>query len=515
MRSHNANNLFMRSSKKVSQPSQTAPKIQVVSQERKSASWTIKNPHAAGIDLGSRRHFVAVPPDSVAENESFVRDFGPFTDELQKMVEWLKACGVKTVAMESTGVDWVPVYRHLDRAGLEVILVNTKQRKHAPQRKTDVMDCQWIQQLHSYGLLSGSFVPEELIQRFRILTRHRERMIDRAKQDTQPIQKALTEMNVPLHHVISDVMGETGQRILKAILAGERDPDRLLELRDEQISLSTKAQMRSALIGDYRGEQVWVIGQAYESFLFAHQQIEATDVALEKLLGSMAVEARKRREAMVPADKSKAAPVENSEKPSGEPPKAPGKKKPCQTRKRNDPKVKLEPLLSEVFGIDLTQVLGFRVLGLLVLLAEVGFDLSRFPNAKAFASWLGLCPNNKISGGKVLSRRTKHVVNRLSIFLRMSAVALGRTETTLGWFYRRQRAQLGPSGAATATARKLACLVYHLIKKQEVYVEPDLLKHKIQYNQRRRSKLIKQIEQLGYEVIVKPKKETETLQTCE
>ena len=143
-------------------------------------------------------------------------------------------------------VDWVPVYRHLDRAGLEVILVNTKQRKHAPQRKTDVMDCQWIQQLHSYGLLSGSFVPEELIQRFRILTRHRERMIDRAKQDTQPIQKALTEMNVPLHHVISDVMGETGQRILKAILAGERDPDRLLELRDEQISLSTKAQMRSA-----------------------------------------------------------------------------------------------------------------------------------------------------------------------------------------------------------------------------------------------------------------------------
>jgi len=224
--------------------------------------WEIKNPHAAGVDVGSTSHYVAVPPDSVPETESSVRCFEAFTEELRKLVEWLNACGVKTVAMESTGVYWIGLYQVLEEAGFEVVLVNARHVKHAPRRKTDVSDCQWLQQLHSYGLLSGSFRPSDEICRLRSLVRPRANLVSAAAAEVQHLQKALLQMNLHLHHVVSDVMGATGTRIVEAILAGQREPEALLELRDKQISKSSREQMKAALVGDYRWEHLFVLQQA-------------------------------------------------------------------------------------------------------------------------------------------------------------------------------------------------------------------------------------------------------------
>ena len=453
-----------------------------------------------------------VPPDAVPETESSVRCFGAFTAELHKMVEWLNACGVKTVAMESTGVYWIPLFQVLEEAGFEVILVNARHVKHVPQRKTDVTDCQWLQQLHSYGLLNGSFRPDDSICRLRSLMRHRANLVMGAAAEVQHIQKALQQMNLHLHHAVSDVMGATGQRILQAILDGERDPEALLRLRDKQITKSTKEQMKAALEGDYRWEHLFVLKQGYEAYQFLHGQIDECDRQIQCALEAIMVE----RQSQEPKTKDESVKTSESHSSKAEPgaavsadPSSKVKKKAKQSPKANDPKINLKPLLTQIFGMDLTEALGMRVLGVLVILSEVGFDWSRFPTAKAFCSWLGLCPNNKISGGRVLSSRTKHVVNRVSVMLRIAAVGIGRTDTCLGWFYRRKSMQLGPAGAATATARKLACILYHLVKHREVYIEPDLVAYQRRYHRHRTVKLVKQLENLGYEVAVKLKADAE------
>jgi transposase len=479
--------------------------------------WEIKNPNAAGIDVGSTSHYVAVPPDSVPETESPVRCFGAFTPELHKMVEWLNACGVKTVAMESTGVYWISLYQVLEQAGLEVVLVNARHVKHVPQRKTDVSDSQWLQQLHSYGLLSASFRPQDEICRLRSLTRHRANLVSAAAAEVQHIQKALLQMNLHLHHVVSDVMGATGRRILEAILAGKRDPEALLELRDRQITKSTREQMKAALVGDYRWEHLFVLQQAYQAYQFWHRQMDECDEQIGKMLKEIALLCQQKKPQ--PAQPAQPAPEQEAlarqdARPKPEPasttPESPSgkcqtKKKAKQTPKANDPKIDFKPWLAQIFGIDLTETLGLRVLSVLVLLSEVGFDLSRFPNAKAFSSWLGLCPNNKISGGRLLSSRTRHVVNRASVMLRIAAMAVGRTDTCLGWFYRRKAMRLGPAAATTATARKLACIIYHLIKHREIYIEPDLAQYQRRYYVHRTTKLTRQLENLGFEVTLKPK----------
>jgi len=469
----------------------------------------MKNPHAAGIDVGSTSHYVAVPPDSVPETESSVRCFESFTGELHKMVEWLNASGVKTVAMESTGVYWIGLYQVLEEAGFEVVLVNARHVKHVPQRKTDVSDCQWLQQLHSYGLLSPSFRPQDEICRLRSLVRHRANLISAASAEVQHIQKALLQMNLYLHQVVSDVMGATGRRILEAILNGERDPEKLLELRDEQITRSSEEEMKAAMVGDYRWEHLFVLRQAYQGYEFWHQQMDECDRQIERMLGEIALlpkpqkpepgpepPARSQKEADSPPEPAASAQKTQPAKPAA-------KKKAKQSRKANDPKIDFQPLLTQIFGIDLTQTLGMRILSILVFLSEVGFDLSRFPNAKAFSSWLGLCPNNKISGGRLLSSRTRHVVNRASVMLRIAAMGIGRTDTCLGWFYRRKAMKLGPAAATTATARKLACVLYHLIKHREVYIEPDLADYQRRYYVHRTVKLTRQLENLGFEVTLK------------
>jgi transposase len=477
----------------------------------------VVHPHAAGIDLGNESHFVCVPADSVPAGDKPVRQFGVFNPDLDHLVEWLKQCGVETVAMESTGVMWIPVFQKLEAAGLEVLLVNTKGLKHVPGRKSDVLDCQWIQQLHSYGLLSGSFRPADVICRLRTLMRQRDNLIASAGSEVQHLQKAMQEMGVHLHVAVSDVTGATGLRIIDAILAGEREPKQLVALRDQHVRKSTVAQMEAALRGDWREELLFVLGQSRQAYQFFEDQVAALDEKIIALLSQIPPVPRAPSEdptgpslegdeeaAVTGQAKDKAAPSAQGVPASRAcatqaPGTAKAKAKPC--RGGNALPQNIGPQLTQIFRVDLTAVPGLNMLGVLILLSEIGTDLSRWRNGDAFAAWLGLCPGSKISGGRVLSSRTPHVVNRVAVLLRLAALAIGRTNTCLGIFYRRLKARHGAPKAMTATARKLAVLIHHLLSTGEAYQEPD----PTQYSERvRKSKIIRlqrQAKELGFGLI--------------
>ena len=455
---------------------------------RPATSLPVVHPHAAGIDVGASELYVCVPEDAVPPGESPVRRFGVFTGELDKLVEWLQSCGVKTVAMESTGVYWIPLYQKLEAGGLEVVLANARHLRQVPGRKTDVKDCQWLQRLHSYGMLQGSFRPTEEYCRLRSLMRHRENLIDGGVKQVQYMQKALDQMNVRLHQVVSDLNGETGLRILDAILAGERDPKNLTRLRDERIKRSTPPEMEAALQGDWREEQLFILQQARETYRFVERQLAQCDAQIEKVLQQIVVVAA-REPSLEPPPNPTAAPT-------------PRKKKERRARKSGHGlKRDLRAELQRICGVDLTQVIGLNVLSVLIIISEVSVNMSRWRSAKAFCSWLGLNPGNKISGGRVLSSRTPHVVNRVSLLLRTLATAVGRSETWLGIFHRRMKARLGPAGANTATARKLACLIYHLLKYQEQYIDVDTLIYAEKIQRIRLNKLRKTAHELGFELL--------------
>ena len=446
--------------------------------------------HAAGIDVGATSHWVCVPEDAVAEGQSPVREFGAFTRDLDNVVEWLLACGVQTVAMESTGVYWIPLFQKLESAGLEVILTNARHVRHVPGRKTDCKDCQWLQQLHSYGMLHGSFRPAEDICQLRTLMRHRDNLTKACGGQVQQMQKALNSMNVHLHHAVSDLAGETGLRIFDAILAGQRDPKELVKLRDPQIKRSTVQEMEAALEGDWRADHLFVLGQLREIYGSLLKQMEKSDAEIEKVLTRVVVN---------PATVAEQERPQNP--PAVQPPRKPKRFK--QLKHGTGLKRDLTSQLTRICGVDLTQIVGLNVLGVLILISEIGVDMSRWPNAKAFCAWLGLCPGNKISGGKLLSSRTVHVVNRVGILLRTVAPAVGRSDTWLGVFHRRMRARLGPAGANTATARKLAALVYHLLKYKEDYIDVDQLVYNEKILKTRIAKLRKQAEELGLQITEK------------
>jgi transposase len=456
---------------------------------RPAASIPVINPHAGGIDVGSLEHWVCVPEDAVPEGKSNVRPFGGFTADLDELVEWVQDCGVKTVAVESTGVYWIPLVQKLEKAVIEVILVNARHLKNVPGRKTDVKDCQWLQQLHSYGLLNGSFRPTPDICRVRSLMRHRENLIDSCGKEVQHMQKALQEMNVHLHHAVSDLVGATGLRILDAILAGERDPKKLVELRDKLCSKTTIAELERALEGDWREEHLFALQQGLETYRHLVKQVAECDGRVEKALAAVVIPEVAKPEGPVPKN------------PEGKD-TAKAKKKRFHQRKTG-PSLKrdLTKELQQLCGVDLTQVVGLNVLSVLIILSEIGLDMSRWRNAKAFCSWLGLCSGNKISGGKVLDSRTAHVVNRVAILLRTVAPSVGKTDTWLGIFHRRMRARLGPAGANTATARKLACLIYHLLKYKEEHIDIDQRVLLEKFRQQRIYRLRKQAKELGLQVV--------------
>lgn len=457
-----------------------------------AANLPVIHPHAGGLDAGSVRHAVCVPEDSVPEGQSNVREFGAFTADLDNLVEWLLDCGVQTVAVEATGVYWLALAQKIEDAGIELVLANARHVKNVPGRKTDMKDCQWIQRLHSYGLLNGSFRPSQDICRVRSLMRHRENLGRLGGQAIQHMQKALQQMNVHVHHALSDLNGETGLRILDAILAGERDPKKLVELRDKQCSKTSKEELEKAMEGDWREEHLFVLRQSLETYRHVVKQVGQCDQEVEKALAAVVLPE--------PAEPPEPAPKNPQAKAQPKPKKKFQRRKGGMGVKRD-----LTAELQRVCGVDLTQVIGLNVLGVLIIISEIGLDMSRWRSAKAFCSWLGLCPGNKISGGKVLDSRTVHVINRVSILLRTVAPSVGRSDSWLGVFHRRMKARLGPAGANTATARKLACLIYHLLRYKEEYIDVDQLLFTEKIRKQRIARLRKQAEELGLEVTERQK----------
>jgi transposase len=454
---------------------------------RPSASMPVIHPHAAGIDVGATEHYVCVPADSVKDSQQVVRCFGAFTRDLDQLVEWLQQCGVKTAALESTGVYWVGLYGKLEAAGIEPVLVNARHLRQVPGRKTDVKDCQWLQQLHSYGLLNGSFRPTEDICHLRTLLRHRSNLIDQKAQQVQHMQRAFQQMNILLHHVVSDLDGDTGLRIVDAIIGGQRDPHELVKLRDYRIKRSTEAQMLAALEGQWQADNLLVLQQAREAHQFFERQIRQCDATIEahlKTLPSAPVQPTA-PPTTCPAPETSAAP----------------KNKPKRRAGGNEPAHNLMPELIRICGVDLSAVGGVNMLAIMVLISELGLDMSRWRSEKAFSSWLGVAPGNKISGGRLLSSRTPHVVSRVANLLRTLAVTVGRTDTWLGSFHRRMRARLGPAAAATATAHKLACIIYHLLKTREPYLDINRLVYEQKIRRHRVSKLRRQAEELGFQIL--------------
>jgi transposase len=453
------------------------------------SEWEIKHPDAAGIDIGTREHWVAVPKGRA---EPSTRPFGTTTPALDELVEWLRGCGIRHVAMESTGLYWVPLYERLEEAGFSVILADARQTKGISGRKSDLADCEWIGQLHTYGLLRAAFRPTDEICRLRTLQRHRKGLIEAAAGCVQQMQKALDGMNLHLHHAISDLSGESGMAMLSAIEQGERDPRVLAALANRRIQ-KTQAELIAALTGNYREEELFVLRQALASYRHYQQQIAACEAEIAERLQRLAAAGGP---APAPEPTSTPRPAPESRCAASSAPKAPTRKAQEQT---------LATILAQILGVDLTAIPGFGAMMVLTLLTEIGRDMSRWRHAKAFASWLGLCPNHRISGGRLLSARSRRVVNRAATAFRLAAMAASRTDTPLGCFYRRKAAQFGAPKAITATARKMACLTYELIRTGQAYQPETSSAYQKRYDQLRLKNLRKRAHDLGYELHELPK----------
>ncbi len=432
------------------------------------------NKDAAGIDIGSGEHWVAVPEDRDKEP---VRCFGCFTADLQAMARWLKECGVTTVAMESTGVYWIPCYQILEEHGFEVKLVNARHVKNVPGRKSDVSDCQWLQRLHTYGLLSGSFRPDDQICVLRSYWRHRANLVRYASDHIQHMQKALTQMNLHLHKVLSNITGVTGMNIIRAIISGERDPEKLALMRERGVK-NTPEAIAKALEGDYRQEHLFALKQAVELYDFYHRQIEACDREIECYLHTF---------------EAKVDPVQN-----------PLPKQKRKKEMRYQSFVDLRTELYRVSGIDFTQIPGLDVVTVQTILSEIGLDPGKFPTEKRFASWLGLCPNNRITGGQVKSTKTRKTANRAANAFRMSAQSLANSNTGLGGFYRRIRARLGAPKAITATAHKLARIFYRMWTTGQSYTDLGSDYYENRYKERVLRNITRRARELGYDAVLQP-----------
>lgn len=428
---------------------------------------TITHPNAAGIDVGCAAHFAAVPAD---RDERPVREFPSFTEDLEAMADWFKHCGVDTVAMESTGVYWIPLFELLDSRGFTVLLVNARHVKNVSGRKSDVLDCQWLQQLMTYGLLGGAFRPAEAVCVVRALWRQRTTLVRDQARQVQHMQKALTQMNIQLANVISDVVGETGQRILRAIIAGERDSKALAALKGPRIQASDD-DVEKSLRGTWRGEHLFALKQALDMFDFINVQLAECDAQIEAQLIRL-------------------------HRHDGTPGK--GKKR---TRPRNAPSFDLRARLFNMCGVDLTRIDGIDVTTALAVLAEIGADMSRFPTVRKFTNWLGLCPGTKITGGKVMSGRTKRVANRASQALRLAAASLRSSKSALGAYYRRLCGRMDKPKAVTAAAHKLARLIYTMLTKGEEYVDRGQEYYEERYQERVLHHLAKRAEKMGMKLV--------------
>lgn len=430
-------------------------------------NFVITHPNAAGIDIGSASHFVAVPPD---RDDEPVREFRSFTADLNALADWLSSCGVDVVAMESTGVYWIPLYELLESRGFKVMLVNARHVKNVSGRKSDVLDCQWLQQLMTFGLLSGAFRPADEICVLRAFMRQRATLLKSQAMHVQHMQKALTQMNIQLANVISDVVGETGQKILRAILAGERDGRVLAAMKNSRIQAS-EDEIAKSLQGSWRAEHLFALKQAMAGFDFLGSQLSEVDHEIEKQLKVLEVH-------------------------EGEPPI--GKKR---GRARNAPKFDLRGMLYKMCGVDLTRIDGIDVTTALAVMSEIGTDMTRFPKEKNFTSWLGLCPGTKITGGKVMSGRTKRCANRAAQALRLAAAALRTSKSALGAYFRRMCGRMEKAKAVTAAAHKLARLIYTLLTKGQEYTDQGQDYYETRYQQRVVKHLSQRAAKLGMKVV--------------
>jgi transposase len=442
-------------------------------QRNKVVSLPVIEPNAAGIDIGATEIFVAVPGNRDAEP---VRCFPTFTVDLERLADWLQQCQIRTVAMESTGVYWIPLFQILEKRKIDVRLVNAHHVKNVPGRKTDVADCQWLQHLHSVGLLRGSFRPDDEICAIRSLWRHRDNLIQLSTLHLQHMQKALDQMNLQIHHVISDLDGTTGLAIMDAILAGERDPHKLAQLRHPRVRASEETIMKS-LVGDYREEHLFTLRQSLKAYRYYQELIQEVDFEVKQMMQRLP---------------SKVA--------DGEKPPKGCKPHPRKVPWRNEPP-QLRDDLYRAFGVDLTEVPGINSLTAQMLLTEIGPNLARFPTAAAFCSWLRLCPDPKISGGQVLSSRTRPTKNRAALALRLATQALHRSDTFLGDYFRRMKARMGAPKAMTATAHKLARIVYHMVTTQQAYDTTIFQQQEQRRRMQKSARLHAQARELGFHLV--------------
>jgi transposase len=427
------------------------------------------NLNAAGIDIGAEEVYVAVPPDRDPQS---VRRFGTFTADFVALVEWLKQCRIETVAMEATGVYWIALYDILEAQGLEVCLVNARHLKNVRGRKTDVVDCQWIQQLHTYGLLNASFRPPAQITALRSLVRHREMLVEYRSAHIQHMQKALIQMNLRLTNVLSDITGVSGMRIIRAILAGEHNPQVLSSLRDERCAKS-EAEIAKALEGHYQPEHLFALKQAVELFDVYEQKVADCDAELERMYKSLD-----------PAPHPPAGGVPT--------------KRPSKSRRKNQAHFDLTAALHRVTGLNLTDIDGVDALTVQKVISEIGTDMSPWPTEKHFAAWLHLCPNNQVTGGKIKRRRVQRTQNRVSTALRVAAASLHHSESALGAFYRRIQARSGSPAAITATAHKLARIIYAMLKNNTPYQDEGVQSYELRYRERVIRNLNRQAYRFGY-----------------
>ena len=436
-------------------------------------SLEVVHPHASGIDIGNESHYVAVPP---SRDSQPVRCFGCTTAELKKMAEWLTQCGIRTVAMQSTGVYWIAVYDILEAAGMEVYLVNARETKNLPGRKTDVQESQWLMKLHTYGLLRNSFRPSQEIRILRTYWRQRHDLVRSTGRHIQRMQKAMTQMNIRLANVISDITGVTGQAILKAILDGQRDSRELAAYRDCRVEASEE-EIAQALEGNWQEDQLFVLRQEQAGYEFCQKQITECDQQLENYLARL-------------EDRTQGATLpEETRK---------GRRK---KKKKGNPQFNLRKELFRMTGTDLTQIDGIDVMAAMTVVSEVGLDMSRWKTENHFVSWLKLSPDNKISGGKVIGKGRMPTNNRATTGLRMAATNLRESDTYLGAQFRRFRARLGPPVAAKAMAAKLARLLYRMLRYGMKYVDRGAELYESQHRKQQVIHLKRKAAQLGLEII--------------
>jgi len=433
------------------------------------------NPDAAGLDIGHDEIWACVPAERATPA---VRPFATYTPDLNALADWLVACDIKTVALESTGVYWIPIYEILEARGMQVYVVNARHLKHVPGRKSDIQDCQWIQRLHTYGLLTASFRPVADICAIRSYVRQRAMLIEYRAAHIQHMQKALQQMNLQLTQVLSDITGKTGLAIIRAILAGEHDPRQLATLRDERCA-KTEAEIVKALTGHYRAEHLFALQQAVALYDMYTTQIQECDTELERLWT-----------ALQPPRDQDLPPLDTRDK--------------RNTHSKNAPTYDARTLLYEVVGVDLVAISGLNASTVQTILSDTGLDLSAFPSEKHFCSWLSVAPRNDISGGKVLRSRTLKSGNRAGQAFRLAAQAVSRKQDEFGAYYRRQRARLGPEQAIVATAHKIARAYYHVLKHRTPFRSLSADAYEQQVRQREVAHLKKKAAKLGFTIVETP-----------